>query len=273
VLLQGFKSVALSAVAGQMFLAGQASAAQEVAAIAGDNRTGLLLTLALPAVGWVLFNIAGPALNQLNAMGEKNKAIIAGAGLGAALLAGGSADAAQEIASMAGDNRAALLLTLALPAVGWVLFNIAGPALNQLNNMSDKKKAIIGGAGISAALLAGGSANAAQEIASLAGDNRAGLLLTLALPAVGWVLFNIAGPALNQLNAMGEKSKAVIGGAGISAALLAGGSADAAQEIASMAGDNRAGLLLTLALPAVGWVLFNIAGPALNQLNNMSDKK
>ena len=134
------KSAALAGVAGQMFMAGQASAAQEVAAVAGDNRLGILLTLFAPAVGWVLFNIAGPALNQVNEMGDKKKALIGGVGIGAALLASaGSAEAAQEVAAVAGDNRLNILLTLFAPAVGWVLFNIGGPALNQVNEMGDKK--------------------------------------------------------------------------------------------------------------------------------------
>ena len=34
------------------------------------------------------------------------------------------------------------------------------------------------------------------------------------------------------------------------------------------AGDNRVGIIATLFLPVVGWVLFNIGGPALNQLAN-----
>ena len=83
---QEFKVAALAGVAGQMLMAGQASAAQEVAAMAGDNRTGILLTLFVPAVAWVLFNIAGPALNQVNNMSDKNKAVIAGAGLGLSLI-------------------------------------------------------------------------------------------------------------------------------------------------------------------------------------------
>ena len=73
-------------------------------------------------------------------MGDKNKkAIIGGAGIGAALLVGGSAEAAQEVAAVAGDNRLNILLTLFVPAVAWVLFNIGGPALNQVNGMGDKK--------------------------------------------------------------------------------------------------------------------------------------
>ncbi len=33
-------------------------------------------------------------------------------------------------------------------------------------------------------------------------------------------------------------------------------------------GDNRFGIIATLFLPVIGWVAFNIGGPALNQLAN-----
>ena len=33
------------------------------------------------------------------------------------------------------DNRGTLLLIVVLPAIGWVLYNILQPALNQLNRM------------------------------------------------------------------------------------------------------------------------------------------
>ena len=53
---------------------------------------------------------------------------------------------------------------------------------------------------------------------------------------------------------------------------MAAGNAQAASEVAQLAaGDNRVGIIATLALPALGWVAFNIAGPALNQLANMDD--
>jgi photosystem II PsbY protein len=60
--------------------------------------------------------------------------------MGAALLlASEKADAAQEIAQLAAsDNRFAIIATLFLPVVGWVLFNIGGPALNQLANTAEK---------------------------------------------------------------------------------------------------------------------------------------
>ena len=65
---------AWSTAAATMVSAGNAQAASEVAQLAaGDNRVGIIATLALPALGWVLFNIGGPALNQLANMDSSNK--------------------------------------------------------------------------------------------------------------------------------------------------------------------------------------------------------
>ena len=66
--------------------------------------------------------------------------LAAGLGLGTALLlASEKADAAQEILQLAAsDNRIGIIATLFLPVVGWVLFNIGGPALNQLANTAEK---------------------------------------------------------------------------------------------------------------------------------------
>ncbi len=66
--------------------------------------------------------------------------VAAGLGLSAALLlASEKAEAAQEITQLAAsDNRFTIILTLFLPVVGWVLFNIAGPALNQLANIAER---------------------------------------------------------------------------------------------------------------------------------------
>ena len=36
------------------------------------------------------------------------------------------------------------------------------------------------------------------------------------------------------------------------------------------AGDGRLGIILVVLLPVIGWVLFNILGPAKNQLDNMT---
>ena len=65
---------AWSTAAATMMSSGNAQAASEVAQLAaGDNRLGIIATLALPALGWVLFNIGGPALNQLANMDQSNK--------------------------------------------------------------------------------------------------------------------------------------------------------------------------------------------------------
>jgi len=147
-------SPAAAAVAGAFFQALASSdaalAAQRVADAASaadagsDNRGQLLLFVVAPAIGWVLYNILQPALNQLNRM--RSQALVAGAGLGAAAAAGMAcapeASAAQELAALAAaaaapadDNRGLLLLIVVTPAIGWVLFNILQPALNQLNRM------------------------------------------------------------------------------------------------------------------------------------------
>ena len=147
-------SPAAAAVAGAFFQALASSdaalAAQRVADVAAaadagsDNRGQLLLFVVAPAIGWVLYNILQPALNQLNRM--RSQALVAGAGLGAAAAAGMAcapeASAAQELAALAAaaaapadDNRGLLLLIVVTPAIGWVLFNILQPALNQLNRM------------------------------------------------------------------------------------------------------------------------------------------
>ena len=81
-----------------------------------------------PALLWS----AGPLKNQIDAMGDKKKSVAAGLGLGAAsLLAAQSAEAAQQVADLAaGDNRFGTLALLALPALGWVGFNILGEWLS-----------------------------------------------------------------------------------------------------------------------------------------------
>ncbi|GJP39689.1 hypothetical protein CLOM_g24035 [Closterium sp. NIES-68] len=275
------KTVAAS-MAGSLFAllsnVGSAAAVQEIATIAdSDNRAGSLLIVLLPAIGWVLFNILRPALNQLDKM-KGARGIAATAGLGAAagaLLAPEQADAAQQIAQLAdSDNRAGALLIVILPALGWVLFNILRPALNQLDKMKGKK-GVAAALGLGAAgLLAAPHAEAAQQIAELAdSDNRAGALLIVILPALGWVLFNILKPGLNQLNKM--KGKSVVGALGLGAAgMLVAPHAEAAQQIAELAdSDNRAGALLIVLLPALGWVLFNILQPAKNQLAKMKSSK
>uniref|UniRef100_A0ACD5WZM7 Uncharacterized protein n=1 Tax=Avena sativa TaxID=4498 RepID=A0ACD5WZM7_AVESA len=147
-------SPAAAAMAGAFFssLASSdaAMAAQRIADVAAatpadDNRGLLLLFVVSPALGWVLFNILQPALNQLNKM-RSEKALVAGLGIGGAAAAGLAAvpepasAAVQELAVLAAasptdDNRGLLLLIVVAPAIGWVLFNILQPALNQLNKM------------------------------------------------------------------------------------------------------------------------------------------
>jgi len=195
--------------------------------------------------------------------------------LGSSALVAGQADAAQQMADLASDNRLGSILFLLAPALGWVGFNILGPFQNQLNNMQDKK-ALAAGLGISAAAMLAmpETADAAQEVMAIAADKRFATILVLLFPAIGWVLFNIAGPFLNQLNNMQNK-KALAAGLGLSAAALLSmpETADAAQEVMTVAGDNRLGSILFLLAPALGWVGFNILGPFQNQLNNMQDKK
>lgn len=217
------KAIALSSVATTFLAAGNANAAQEIAELAagGDGRLGVLSLLLLPAVGWVTFNIGGPALNQLKGMDTKTKAkaraLAAGLGLGAALMVAQQADAAQEVAQLAaGDNRIGIIATLFIPVIGWVGFNILGPALNQLKQTSEKnsapksgikKRAAVVGLGLGLSLMAATNADAATEVARLAagGDGRFGVITTLFLPVVGWVLFNIFGPAKAQFDNMGGK--------------------------------------------------------------------
>lgn len=199
----------------------------------------------------------------------------------AALATAPSASAAQAVAELAADNRPLVLASLMLPAVGWVLFNILKPGLNQLDKMRASKVAI-GALGLGAlAALTAEDAQAAQEMATLAADNRPLILLFVLGPAVGWVLFNIARPAFNQISKMvnaqpsapkkgGKAKRGVLGAIGLSSAMaLIPENADAAQEMATLAADNRPLILLFVMGPAVGWVLFNIARPAFNQINKM----
>ena len=47
-----------------------------------DNRVFIIATLFVPVVGWVGFNILGPALNQLQAQVQKNVDVSGGKGKG-----------------------------------------------------------------------------------------------------------------------------------------------------------------------------------------------
>jgi photosystem II PsbY protein len=141
------------------------------------------------SAGYILFKYipvsAAETLEERSGLGVcRSRGLAAGVGLGAALLlASQKADAAQEVAQLAaGDNRFGIIATLFLPVLGWVLFNIGGPALNQLNALSSKtkgtakpkitKKRAIAGAlvGLSASslLLAAPQADAATEVMQIA---------------------------------------------------------------------------------------------------------
>lgn len=175
-LLNGFladlNSTDTNWVAGAMFAAlamsDSAMASQQLMTLAeGDNRGLFLLVPLVPAVGWVLFNILQPALNQISNM-KSAKALVAGAGLGAlaTLVAAPHADAVQEIAQLADttDARGLILLGVLAPAIGWVLFNILQPALSQINKMRIQK-GVIGAVGLGAAsMLLTPHADAAQVI-------------------------------------------------------------------------------------------------------------
>ena len=149
----------------------------------------------------------------------------AAAAAAATLLAAGNATAATEVATLAaGDSRLLIIGTLFLPVIGWVAFNILGPALNQLQAQAaknagaasapakkapfgKKKRGVAAGLGLTAAtLFAASAADAATDVATLAaGDGRAGAIALLLVPLLGVVALNIGQPALNQLAAMGEK--------------------------------------------------------------------
>ena len=71
------------------------------------------------------------------------------------------------------DSRASILAALFVPAIGWVGFNILGPALNQYDSMSKKKKAIaLGGLGLSYSLLMGAAQTANAAVAEVYGETR-----------------------------------------------------------------------------------------------------
>ncbi|CAH8362837.1 unnamed protein product [Eruca vesicaria subsp. sativa] len=125
-----------------------------------------------------------------------------------ALAAHQISELAAAAASQGSDNRGLALLLPIVPAIGWVLFNILQPALNQINKMRESKGVVVGLGGIGGGLAAAGlltpppEAVAAVEAAERAGDNRGQLLLFVVAPALLWVLYNILQPALNQLNKM-----------------------------------------------------------------------
>jgi photosystem II PsbY protein len=133
------------------------------------------------------------------------------------------------------------------------------------------KRSVIGALGLGGtSMLLAPHADAAQEI-----------IVGLLLPAVGWMLFNILQPALNQIEKMQEgnnrlkKARGILGVTGISvaaASLLAAPQADAqVQELAQVSVDTRPLVLLFILEPVIGWVLFNILKPTLNQIEKMQN--
>ena len=68
-------------------------------------------------------------------------------------------------------------------------------------------------------------------------------------------------PLVNQIDKMSGKSVAAATGLGAAATLLFAQNADAATEIAQLAGsDNRVAILASLLVPVLGWVAFNALG-------------
>ena len=66
-------NASLGAAAASLLATQQASAATEVMQLADrDARFGVVALLFLPVLGWVAFNIGGPALNQLSEMSKNN---------------------------------------------------------------------------------------------------------------------------------------------------------------------------------------------------------
>ncbi|KAK8951001.1 hypothetical protein KSP39_PZI003709 [Platanthera zijinensis] len=129
-----------SAVFSSLGSADTAFAVQQIADIAeGDSRGLALLIPIVPALGWVLYNILQPALNQINRM--RSNGLVVGLGLGFwqfCLMSAPDASASELAtigAAVSEDNRGLLLLAPVGVAIAWVLFNILQPALNQINKM------------------------------------------------------------------------------------------------------------------------------------------
>ena len=86
---------------------------------------------------------------------RQEKGVAAGVGLSAAALLGmpEQADAATELMQTALDARIVIFGAF-VPVLGWVVYNILGPGLNQLEDMQKaaaKKKGVAAGVGLSAA--------------------------------------------------------------------------------------------------------------------------
>lgn len=167
VVAQVSKAAALSVFASSWLTAGQASAATELAQVAAsDGRLGTIATLFVPVIGWVGFNILQPTLSQL-------------------------AKQADFSAEVAGANSITNTVTKA----------------KRFGNKLKKRSVVgaIGAGGAALSLLSAEQANAATELAQVAAsDGRLGVIGLLFLPVLGWVAFNIAQPALNQIAKQAE---------------------------------------------------------------------
>jgi len=102
-----------------------------------------------------------------------------------------SSPPAQEVAQIAADNRPLFLLSLFVPAIGWVGFNILNPALRQVENMSDKdvkkkRAAIIGMTGAGLAALTAASPEAADAAQQVMGQLAAEANEIPDIVALGW---------------------------------------------------------------------------------------
>ncbi|XP_021719928.1 photosystem II core complex proteins psbY, chloroplastic-like [Chenopodium quinoa] len=113
--------------------------------------------------------------------------------------------AKQIVESPQEDNRGLILLVPVAAAVGWVLFNILGPALNQINRMRSEKMTIVG-LGLGGLLAAASSAvivpsaSAASEVAESEGASGGGSQGLLALIVAGAVALEVV-----MLNSMQSK--------------------------------------------------------------------
>ncbi|XP_057535416.1 photosystem II core complex proteins psbY, chloroplastic-like [Amaranthus tricolor] len=115
--------------------------------------------------------------------------------------------AAKQIAeSPQEDNRGLVLLVPVAAAVGWVLFNILGPALNQLNRMRSEKMTIVG-LGLGGLITATSAwlvpaASAASEVIENEGVSEGGNQGLLPLVVAGAVALEVL-----LLNSMQPKSE------------------------------------------------------------------
>eukprot|EP00798_Chlamydomonas_sp_ICE-L_P013512 gene13512-19375_t len=218
-----------------------------------------------------------PLLNQYEKMDSERKGVIAvGTGLAAAsLLVAEQANAAAEIAQLAGDSRILSIGGLFVPALGWVAFNAAAPLIKQYQQMDEQRKTGLAiGTGLTAAsLFFAEQAEAATEVAQLAGDSRILSIAALFVPALAWVAFNAAAPLMKQYEQMDEQRNGALAiGTGLAAAsLLFAEQAEAATEVAQLAGDSRFLAIGGLFVPALAWVAFNAAAPLLKQFQQMDE--